>query len=140
TTGGIAITGSPAGTLVMQRPVERGRAELKWFRRDGSIVGSVGDAADYSNPQLSPDGRRLLVSIPDPRINTRDLYILDLQRGVKQRLTTDPSDERSSVWSADGQRVFYRSKNFDLYSRRSDFTGTEEPVVVDGRSKDPYGL
>ena len=140
TSAGQAITGSLSGTLVLQRPEPRGRTQLRWYRRDGSVESTVSDTADYSNAELSPDGRRLLISVPDPRGETRDLFIVDLQRGVRQRLTFDAADERSGVWSADGQRVFYRGKDSDLYVRRADFTGVEQPVLVDGKSKDPYGM
>jgi Tol biopolymer transport system component len=80
------------------------------------------------------------VAINDPTLRTRDVYIVDLERGVRQRLTFDPSDERSAVWSADGQRIYYRSKGADLFVRRSDFTGDAEDLLIDGRSKDPYSV
>ena len=58
-------------------------------------------------------------------------------RNVRQRLTFDPSDERSAVWSRDDQRVVYTSKGLDLYQRAANFTGGETPVQTDHRSKDP---
>jgi Tol biopolymer transport system component len=78
-----------------------------------------------------------LVSVLDPVARSRDIYIVDVARGVRQRLTFDPSDERSAIWSGAGHRVIYTSKGLDLYERSSDFTGSETPVLIDGRSKDP---
>jgi serine/threonine protein kinase len=138
--GGYAITSSPAGTLVLQRPEPPGRSQLQWFRRDGVMLSTVNQAADYSNAELSPDGRRLLVTISDLALRTRDVFIVDLERGVRQRLTFDPIDERSAVWSADGHWVYYRSTKQDLHTRRADFTGEPAPLVVDGKSKDPYAV
>ena len=138
--GGYAIASSPSGTLVVQRPAPPGQSQLQWFRRDGTFLSTVSQAADYSNSELSRDGRRLLVTISDAALQTRDVFIVDLERGVRQRLTFDPSDERSAVWSADGRRVYYRSAHSDLYMRRADFTGDAEPFLVDGISKDPYAV
>ncbi len=138
--GGYAIASSPSGTLVLQRPDPPGRSQLQWFRRDGTFLATVSQAADYSNIELSPDGRRLLATISDVALHTRDVVIIDLERGVRQRLTFDPSDERSAVWSHDGQRVYYKSTNSDLYVRRSDFTGEPEAFLIDGKSKDPYSM
>lgn len=44
------------------------------------------------------------------------------------------------VWSPDGRRVVFKSKGLDLYSVASDFTGSQEAVVADGRSKDAFGI
>src|SRR5262249_11895330 len=95
------------------------------------------DEADYSNLELSRDGRRLAVSVTDPTKNSRDIYVVDLERGVRQRLTFDPTDERSAVWSPDGKHIIYNSKGLDLYRRPSDFSGSEEPLQTDHVSKDP---
>jgi len=108
--------------------------------RQGRTLSTLADDADYSNVELSPDGRRLAVSVTDPTKNTRDIYLVDIDRGVRQRLTFDPSDERAAVWSPDGQQIVYNSKGLDLYRRSSDFTGTEEALQTDHASKDPRGI
>src|SRR5262249_51651792 len=94
----------------------------------------------YSNLELSPDGRQLLVSATDSRSETRDIYIVDVNRGVRRRFTNDPSDERSAVWSPDGSEVIYTSKNLNFYSRRADSSGEERTVFVDQSNKDPYDV
>lgn len=130
---------SANGVLVFAPRGTQDYSRLTWFDRSGRVLGTVGDEAEYSNLELSPDGRRLLVSAADPALRTRDIFIVDLARGVRQRLTFDPSDERSAVWSPDGRRVLYTSKGLDLYERLSDFSGLETPVLTDRRSKDPRG-
>jgi Tol biopolymer transport system component len=137
-TSGYAVAASPVGTLVVQRPERAARSQLQWLRRDGTVLSTVGEPADYSNTELSPDGRRLLVTSTDPAVRTRDVFIVDLGRGVRQRATFDPSDERSAVWSADGRHIYYRSKGNELYVRRSDLTDEPQILLADGVSKDPY--
>lgn len=77
------------------------------------------------------------MSVTDPAKSARDIYIVDIDRGVRQRLTFDPSDERAAVWSPDGRQIVYNAKGLDLYRRPSDFTGSEEPIQTDHASKDP---
>jgi serine/threonine protein kinase/Tol biopolymer transport system component len=134
---GAAFALSENGTLVYAPQESGGKSRLTWMDRDGRVVSTVSDEADYSNLELSRDGRRLAVSVTDPSKNTRDIYVVDLERGVRQRLTFDPSDERSAVWSPDGKQIIYSSKKLDLYRRPSDFSGNEEPLLTDRAGKDP---
>jgi eukaryotic-like serine/threonine-protein kinase len=114
-----------------------GRSRLTWMDRGGSVMSSVSEDGDYSNLELSHDSRRLAVSLTEPSKGSRDIYLVDLVRGVRQRLTTDPSDERSVAWMPDGRQVIYNSRGLDLYRRASDFSGNEEALLVEGTSKDP---
>jgi len=134
---GAAFSVSQTGTLAYQPRAATVGSRLKWLDRRGGLLGTLADDADYSNLELSPDGRRMLVSVREPGAPARDIYIVDTVRGLRQRLTFDPSDERSAVWSADGGTVIYNSKGLDLYQRSSGFTGGETAVVTDGISKDP---
>ncbi|AMY08399.1 translocation protein TolB [Luteitalea pratensis] len=101
------------------------------------MLSSVSDDGDYSNVELSRDERRLAVSLGDPATGSRDIYLVDLVRGVRQRLTMDPSHERSAVWTPDGRQVIYTSRGLDLYRRAADFSGADEALVAEGTSKDP---
>jgi len=126
--------------LVYSGSNEAPRSRLAWMDRTGRTLSTIGGDADYSNIELSADGRRLAVSVTDPSAASRDIYVVDVDRGVRQRLTFDPSDERSEVWSADGRQIIYTSKGLDLYRRPSDFSGNESTVLVDHISKDPRGV
>lgn len=135
-TGGAAFAASQVGSLVYAPQASQQRSRLVRMSRDGRTLGTIGDAADYSNVVISPDDSRLVVSVMDSDRLTRDIYIVDIARGVRQRLTFDSGDERSAVWTADGQRVIF-FKDRDLYMRSADFTGGDEAVQTDGASKDP---
>ena len=133
---GFAYAISQAGTLVYETDLATSKSQLGWFRRDGTLIATVSDEADYSNVELSRDGKRLAVSVMEPSVRTHDIYIVDLERGVRQRLTFDPSDERSMAWSADGRRMYFNSKGLELYSKASDFSAGEEPLLANHKSKD----
>src|SRR6202035_146411 len=137
---GAAFSVSANGVLVYSGGREETTSRLTWVDRQGRTLSTLADDADYSNVELSPDGRRLAVSVTDPTKSARDIYLVDIDRGVRQRLTFDPSDERAAVWSPDGRQIVYNSKGLDLYRRASDFTGTEEALQTDHASKDPRGI
>jgi Tol biopolymer transport system component/predicted Ser/Thr protein kinase len=137
---GASYSASNAGTLIYAPAPGQSKSRLVWMDREGQLLSTVSDEADYSNVELSPDGRRLAVSVLDASKRTRDIFIVDLVRGVRQRLTFDASEERAAIWSPDGRRIVYNSKGLHLYSRASDFTGDEEAVLTDSASKDPRGI
>ena len=134
---GAGFAVSNQGALAYQPARANAGSRLVWISRAGAVMSTVSDEADYSNLELSRNGRRLLVSILDTPLRTRDIYIIDLLRGVRQRLTFDPSDERSAVWAANDTRVIYTSKGLDLYQRSAAFTGGETSLQSNHRSKDP---
>ncbi len=55
-------------------------------------------------PRLSPDGRRAAIVIGDP---SADLWIQDLDRGVRQRTTTQEQVVSAAVWSPDGSELAF---------------------------------
>jgi eukaryotic-like serine/threonine-protein kinase len=136
--GGAAYSVSQNGVLVYQ-PSSRGDlVRLVVHDRKGNVLRTLGDDASYSNVELSPDGSQLAVSIGDATARTRDIWVVDMVRGRRSRFTVDPSDERSAVWSVDGQSLVYTSKGLDLYTKAVG-GGEEMPFVKDGLSKDPRG-
>jgi len=142
-TGGIAGAGSftlsDAGLLAYQTPTPAG-TQLVWFDRQGRQLGSVGDAADYGDLELSPDGRQAVVSVLDASTNTRDLWIVDVTRGVRTRFTFDRGDDITPVWSRDGSRVLFtsnRTGHFDLYEKAASGIGAETLVYADASEKYP---
>ena len=58
---------------------------------------------------FSPDGKS--VAFSSVRNGNRDLYLMDLASRQVQRLTDDPADDGGPpAWSADGSRLYFRSK------------------------------
>jgi Tol biopolymer transport system component len=114
--------------LVAYRPGEFRTTPLVWFDRQGRRLETVGEAAQYSNPALSPDGRRLAVGRSESQTRKRDIWVIDLTRGVSSRLTSDPADEMNPVWSPDGTRIAFSSDRRglrDLYVKPASGVGDE---------------
>ena len=83
---------------------------LVWYRRDGTELDQVGDAAHFAFPRLSPDGEKVAVGILDRRSGTTDIALFDLQRGGKSSFVTkDPMPDFTPVFSPDGKQVAFAS-------------------------------
>jgi len=64
--------------------------------------------AAYLAPRISPDGRRVAVQVSEG--GSSRIWILDIERDVMARLTSDPrGDEVMPLWSRDGRRVIFSS-------------------------------
>ena len=125
------ISASANGILAYRIQADDESKELVWVDRSGRRVGSVGGAAAYSNPSLSPDEKKLLVGRTDMQIRTRDLWLFDLPTGASTRFTFDPADESYSAWSPDSRRIAFNSVHDisnDIYEK--DSAGISEPKLI----------
>ena len=99
-------------------------------------------AAQYLYPRFSPDGTRLAVAIAenaDSNNNPSDLWVLDLARGSRSRITFG-GNPRFFVWSPDGSQLvfadFFRRPN-RLLSAPADGSGQIETVLDRGEVQIP---
>ena len=93
-----------------------GLTQLAWFDRSGKKLEALEQPAEYWDPRLSPDGRRVGFSVGDPG----DAWSYDFGRKVRTRLTFGPASEGSTVWSPDGSRIAFMSAvsgGGDLYTK-----------------------
>ncbi|RSL16249.1 serine/threonine protein kinase [Edaphobacter aggregans] len=131
---GAIFSASPNGVLAWRHGSSSPESVLQWVDRSGKRLGVMGEQADYSNPALSPDDRRLAIGIRDPQTKTRDIWIFDQLRGTKTRLTFDPADDLDSIWSPDGTRIAFTSNRLgqrDIYQTPADGSGTAELLLAD---------
>ncbi len=83
---------SPNGVLVWRRSLQSSQSQLQWFDRQGKKLSTVGEAADYSNPSLSPDNSKLAVCIRDPA--DQDARHLDLRSQARLQNAADLRSRR----------------------------------------------
>ncbi|MEO7155961.1 MAG: protein kinase, partial [Vicinamibacterales bacterium] len=117
--------------------------ELAWFDRTGRRLETIPGSGVYSNVEISPDGRRAALSVLDAATKTRDIWTLNVDRPVLSRLTFDRTEERSMVWSSDGRQLYYNSggnRSFDIFRKNASGIGAIDPIIKDGKSKDPNAL
>jgi eukaryotic-like serine/threonine-protein kinase len=100
---------SSDGRVVVAQSGEPSRARLLWIHRSGEQVGELGGVAEYSQPRLSPRGDRVAFQLPDPQTGNRDLWFIEIARGIMSRLTIHVANESNPVWSPDGRQLLFNS-------------------------------
>jgi dipeptidyl aminopeptidase/acylaminoacyl peptidase len=88
-----------------------------------------------SGLRLSPSGKQIAFVEGNPP----DVFVYDLERRVKTRLTTSPETDHNPVWSPDGSRVVFDShrqgpdpqsaSDAGLYERPSNGATAEQPML-----------
>ena len=83
---------------------------LTWFDRNGREAGVLGEAGLYSDLWLSKDGRWVATSMFSGAVADRDIWLIDVQRGLRTRVTRGPSDDTGAMLSPDGSHVVFTSR------------------------------
>jgi Tol biopolymer transport system component len=106
--------------------------QIVWFDRVTKQVSTIADKLDnLQTARISPQGDRIALQIDN---GTSDIWVLDLVRGVRTRLTFGPIQNEFPVWSPDGKWIFYtsdRNGHSNLCRKLSDGSGAEEILLTD---------
>ena len=124
-------TASPDGLLAFGTG---GTSDLQliWFDREGKPLDTL--AENLTNLQwarISPQGDRVALQIDTGQ---NDIWVLDLARGVRTRLTFGNASSTFPVWSPDGKWIAYasdRNGRSNLFRKPSDGSGAEELLLND---------
>jgi serine/threonine protein kinase/WD40 repeat protein len=109
-----------------------GDLQLVWLDRSGKLISSIADnLPDLQAVVLSPQGDRVALQL---NAGETDIWVLDLARGVRTRLTFGPIGNVSPIWSPDGKWIAYssaRNGQFALCRKPSDGSGAEETLLTE---------
>ncbi|HEX8817104.1 MAG TPA: protein kinase [Terriglobales bacterium] len=133
---------SDTGTLVFQPGDDSTGWNLIWSARDGKPMETAAQASRYMGPSLSPDDARLAVTIFVGSQGIADLWIFDLARDTRTRVTfgrgvtngTINANVGEAIWSPDGKTIYYTSISkgtFQIYAKSADGSGAERLVLED---------
>ena len=115
-----------------------GDLRLVSFDRTGKETGVVADKlANLAFGVVSPQGDRIALSMGS---SVTDIWVLDLSRGARTRLTFGTVSNFSPVWSPDGKWIAYgasRGASMDLVRKRSDGSGAEDLLLSESRPAIP---
>jgi len=87
--------------------------QLSWYGADGTALGAIGPPGEILGPRISPDGKSIVFSRPDPQTGNRDLWMVNTESGVVERLTLDPGNDWQPFWSRDGSQILFASDRED---------------------------
>jgi len=101
------VSASQTGVLAYQVAQAGVGGQLTWIDLNGHVFGKVGEKGEAYAPEMSPDGRRTAVVLGDP---ANDIYVYDLERGIRTRLTTGAVVTPAPLWSADSTQILFTSQ------------------------------
>jgi serine/threonine protein kinase/Tol biopolymer transport system component len=107
-----------------------GDLELVWMDRGGKISTIADKLPDLQSAVLSPQADRLALQM---NAGQTDIWVLDLARGVRTRVTFGPVGNVSPIWSPDGKWIAYGSAqngHFAICRKPSDGSGAEETLLT----------
>jgi serine/threonine protein kinase len=128
------FTVSENGLLLYEHGSKALGTELYWKDRTGKSINPVGERTFFKGSgRFSPDGKRLAVSMGDPEA---DIWVFDLARGTRTRLTFGGGTHLMPSWSVEGQHIVYVKQNGNtvfsgtsLRSRLANGGGQEEILM-----------
>ncbi len=114
---------------------------VAWMTRDGQRQPLLDKPQTYTNPRLSPDGRRVAVQVSSTDAED-DIWLYDIVTKVLSRLTFGGGRHTNPVWTPDGRRVIYSSGKAsdgarNLYWIAADGTGEIERLTDSSSTQIP---
>jgi Tol biopolymer transport system component len=121
----------PGGLLVFHTGAEQPAVSLAILSRDGTFESKVSDNYEVvGGPALSPDAKRLAAVISEK--NNGDIWVFDIARGTRTRLTFAPGWDIFPSWSPDGTLIYYTVSSLGvIMATAADGSGNAH-VVHDG--------
>jgi serine/threonine protein kinase/Tol biopolymer transport system component len=123
-----AVSASDSGLLVYHTGRASAVSLLRWVDRAGKELAAVGEPSSYWDIDLSPDGKKVAMTVGDPQ---REIWIYDLERNTRTRFPVEQAWAGTAVFSPDGSTVYFdvvRNARGEILARR--VTGGGETRVT----------
>lgn len=139
-TGHAAFTVSDDGVLVYASGDVQLPTRLSWYDRSGNVEQIPLDPAVHLDVDVAPDGSRAALIIPGEN-GDGELWVADLERGVRTRLAWGDPNYSYAAWSGDGSRVMYgvqQTGGIEFYTIAADGSGQPQPALASDADKELF--
>jgi serine/threonine protein kinase/Tol biopolymer transport system component len=120
------------GVLAYQSGGQESRPDIILTNGAGTVVRQLGRLDLMFRATLSPDGKRLAMDLLDAQSRNIDIWIYDIERGIKTRLTFEKAADVSPIWSPNGDRVAFTrgiGTETHILTQAVSGSGTEEDIL-----------
>jgi serine/threonine protein kinase len=113
---------------------------LVWVDREGIEEPLAADPDNYLDIRISPDGTNVALVIGDQE--SSDIWILDLDRGNKTRLTFFEGNDIAPVWTPDSKQIIFSSdrEKPGIYIKAANGIGEAELIFSSDRNLVPCSI
>jgi Tol biopolymer transport system component len=132
--GWLAVSDTGTAVYATGNPA---RASLAWVDREGKVEPIGTEQDQYREASLSADGLKAVVR------HGLDLWVHDLQRGTRTRLTSGTGSNIMPLWAGDGTRIVFASNrggDWDIYAQPSDGARPAEVLLKQPHDQFPLAL
>jgi Tol biopolymer transport system component/predicted Ser/Thr protein kinase len=134
------FSASESGILAYQDAASRTGSELLWYDGSGALLGSLGQPSVYVGIRLSPNGQRLAIESAEGPVD--DIWIHDIARGARSRLTLGRAISTNPVWSPDGNRIVFAARRssadpYEIHEQVSYGAGVDQLLLKTATSTRP---
>ena len=128
-----AVSASGVGTIAYAGTIAQ-NGRLTWIDRSGSALGTAGTPdGDYVDFRLSPDEKRLAVSLVNVKAGSVEIWLTDLARNSTSRFASGGLVTGTPTWSPDGSRLAFRTNRngiIEFYESSAAGGGSERPILL----------
>ena len=141
--GSAQVDVSASGTLVYRSgELAQSALSMVWADRKGLTTPILADKRAFTAPSVSPDGKRIAISIEGP--TGADIWVYEIDRGLLTRLTFDGAGNSIPVWTPDGRRIAFSSLGKkgvpNIFWKRADGAGEAERLIDSPRAQYPQSF
>lgn len=130
---GVQYDVSAKGDVVYRRGRKRSSERvISWLGPNGELAPILTKPGQYSSPRISPDGKRLALTVQQQ--GEKNVWVMELGGERMTRLTQGQPSRTYVVWTGDGQQLIYGRDDGKLGWVRADGGGSEGASTFEGSS------